>query len=171
MIIKIVLAITIVIAVYTDLKYRKIYNYLTFPAAISGIGLSFFAGGYDGFRSSLIGFGLGLALLLPLFLLGGIGGGDVKFLAAVGALGGFPYVLWSAVYMAIIGGTMAAIGMIAQHRFKQTARDVKNFLSSIFVFFFIPESDIYLPGGQLNVTLPYGVAIGLGAAVAMLVRF
>src|SRR5438132_1059179 len=68
-----------------DLRTRRIPNALTFGAALLGLVFHAVIGGVSGFGSSLGGLATGLAIFFPIFALGGLGGGDVKLLACIGA--------------------------------------------------------------------------------------
>ena len=68
-----------------DLKTRRIPNYLTFGGALGGLGFHLGYHGVPGFLDGLAGLGLGFCLLLVPYLLGGMGAGDVKACAALGA--------------------------------------------------------------------------------------
>ena len=78
------------IALFTDLRDRRIPNWLTVSAAVLGLVWHITQGGLAGLGTSLGGFATGFGLLLLLWLVGGGGGGDVKLMGAVGAwLGAF----------------------------------------------------------------------------------
>jgi prepilin peptidase CpaA len=79
------LAVFLMLAVIEDLARRRISNVLTFSAALLGLGLQFIANGPDGVLNGVGGFAVGLGIFLPFFLLGGMGAGDVKAMAAAGA--------------------------------------------------------------------------------------
>ncbi|QDT12343.1 A24 family peptidase [Planctomycetes bacterium K23_9] len=82
------------IALVTDLKNRRIPNWLTVSSAIAGLAWHAWSGGLAGVGTSLGGFATGFGLLLLLWAIGGGGGGDVKLMGAVGAwLGAFPTLL------------------------------------------------------------------------------
>jgi prepilin peptidase CpaA len=96
-----------IVAAAWDLRTRKIPNVLTFGAALAAVLVHGYLEGWNGLGLSLAGWAAGLALFLPFFALGGLGAGDVKLLAAVGAcLGPLPAV-WVALYTSIAGGVMA----------------------------------------------------------------
>ena len=59
--------------------------------------------------TAIAGAALGLALLLPFYLVRGVGAGDVKLLAAIGALIGPQLLLWVALFGAVIGGVMSLV--------------------------------------------------------------
>src|SRR5919109_2209839 len=95
------------VAVFFDLRERRIPNWLTFGGALVAFILSALLAGPRGFGLSIGGWALGAVLFLPLFLLGGMGAGDVKLLAALGACVGPVGALWIAIYGSIAGGVIA----------------------------------------------------------------
>lgn len=95
----------------------------------------------------------------------------MKLLAAVGAIGGYPFILWTIVYMAVIGGVMATSAMVWRKRLKASVKEAGLFIRSMAVLFIHPEAGVFLPESQVRVSLPYGVAISLGVCMAMLYRF
>src|SRR5687767_15118310 len=74
-----------VIAAAWDLATRRIPNILTFGAALAGLAAHAYSGGWSGVGTSLAGWLVGVAFFFPLFMLRGMGAGDVKLLAAIGA--------------------------------------------------------------------------------------
>jgi len=96
-----------VVCGYTDFKYRKIFNKITFPSILFGFIYGFLSNGFEGLYSSFLGFLLGLGILLIPFILGGMGAGDVKMLAMVGALTGPIFVLKAFAWGAVLGGVFA----------------------------------------------------------------
>ena len=104
-------AVLIEAAVIDGLKL-KVPNWLTFHLVIGGFAYSAWTGGGLGLLASLQGAAVGLALLLPLYAIGGMGAGDVKLLAAVGAWVGWQVTLGAFVTSAVVGGMMA-VAMVA----------------------------------------------------------
>ena len=104
-------AVLIEAAVIDGLKL-KVPNWLTFHLLIVGLAFSAWYGGWAGLSVSLQGAGLGLALMLPLYMIGGMGAGDVKLFAGVGAWVGPVVTFWAFVATVEVGGVMALI-MIA----------------------------------------------------------
>ena len=108
-----ILGLVLAVATWTDLKERVVPNWLTLPAMVLGLGGGLVHQGWAGLGGA--GLGLlagGLIFLLPFFL-GAMGGGDVKLLAAVGALGGPFFVLKVALYACLLGGVLAVGIMLA----------------------------------------------------------
>ena len=95
-----------IIAVVWDLRTRRIPNVLTFGAALVGVVVHGYSGGLPGAGWSVVGWFLGVAFFLPFFALGGMGGGDVKLLAALGAWLGPGPTVWVALFSLIAGGVL-----------------------------------------------------------------
>src|SRR5580765_7526137 len=96
-------------ACVTDFRSRRIPNVLTFGASAAAVVFFGVTNGWAGSLGSLEGWALGCALFLPWFLLGGMGAGDVKLLAALGAWVGPWLAVWIALYAGIAGGVFALI--------------------------------------------------------------
>ncbi|WP_435016313.1 A24 family peptidase [Tundrisphaera sp. TA3] len=80
-----------IVAAATDLRRFKVYNVLTLPMLAAGLVASGWSGGLGGLGSSLLGAMVGLSVLAAFFAMGGVGAGDVKLFAAMGAwLGAWP---------------------------------------------------------------------------------
>lgn len=97
----------LIVAAVIDGIQLKVPNWLTFPFIISGWIYSAVAFGWEGFWFSFLGTCVGLALLLPLYAIGGMGAGDVKLLAGIGAWMHSTHTLWAFVFTAIVGAIMA----------------------------------------------------------------
>jgi prepilin peptidase CpaA len=92
-----------VVAGVTDVWKFKVYNALTLPLLLSGLLYHAVVGGWAGFLGSLVGGLFGFGLLLVFFLRGGMGGGDVKLMAGIGAWLGVP-----ATFTVFLAGSLAA---------------------------------------------------------------
>ena len=95
------------IACVSDIRTRRIPNWLTFGAAIAGLLAHTALEGVSGALTAGGGWLTGLAIFLPFFALGGMGGGDVKLLAALGAWLGAYETLYLALYSGVAGGALA----------------------------------------------------------------
>lgn len=98
-----------VVAVAWDLKTRRIPNFLTFGAALAAFAVNAYLGGLTGAGWSIAGWLVGVTFFLPFFALGGMGAGDVKLLAALGAWLGPLTTVWLALFSLIAGGVMGLI--------------------------------------------------------------
>src|SRR5688572_32468872 len=102
-----------VIAAAWDLKSRRIPNVLTFGSAVLAIALHGYLSGPSGAGWAVAGWLVGAAFFLPIFALGGMGAGDVKLLAALGAWLGPGPVAWVALFSLIAGGALGLIVAVA----------------------------------------------------------
>tara|TARA_B100000315_G_scaffold212114_1_gene209304 strand:- start:689 stop:1108 length:420 start_codon:yes stop_codon:yes gene_type:complete len=95
-------------AVATDLRSRRILNWLTLPALGAGVTIGLVNGGFGGLATSLVGILVGGGLLLGPTLIGAMGAGDLKFQSAMGALLGPWFAAIALAVAAIFGGLLAA---------------------------------------------------------------
>jgi prepilin peptidase CpaA len=109
-----VVTITLVVAAVIDGLQLKVPNWITFPMIVSGwiysTAFSPYAG-WEGLFLSLVGTAVGLAVLLPAYAVGGMGAGDVKLMAGVGAWMWGTVTLYAFAATALVGGVIA-IGMV-----------------------------------------------------------
>jgi prepilin peptidase CpaA len=96
-----------VIAAGCDLKTRRIPNSLTFGAPLIALAVNGYLAGWQAVGLSILGWVVGLVLFFPFYALGGLGAGDVKLLAALGAFVGPVTAIWVALFTSIAGGAMA----------------------------------------------------------------
>jgi prepilin peptidase CpaA len=150
-----------------DLKYRKIPNWATLPGIVLGLGLNVLHGGWAGIKASGLGFLVGFGALLVLFILGWMGGGDVKLMAAVGALKGYPFVV-SALFYSLVVGVVIGVALLIWNR--KTLRTFKNLFFVVFsrVSKLIPKQDIDREQTQ---KIPFGLAIVLGTLWAVIAGY
>jgi prepilin peptidase CpaA len=102
------------VAVFFDVRSRRIPNLLTFGAALAALTYAAVHGGWTGVGTSAAGWFAGAALFFPFFALGGMGAGDVKLLAAVGAWLGPGDSVWVAMFAAMTGGVLGLAVALAR---------------------------------------------------------
>ena len=100
-------SLILVVAAWIDGRKLKVPNWLTFPLILSGWAVSGYFFGWSGLYSSLLGTAVGLGLLLPAYAIGGMGAGDVKLLAGVGAWLGMAHTFWAFVVTVVVGAVLA----------------------------------------------------------------
>ncbi|MDI6869855.1 MAG: A24 family peptidase [Bacillota bacterium] len=169
-----VLAVILMGAVVSDVRSRRIPNLLTFPGLALGLLLWTAEAGWDGLLEGLAGAATGAALLFLPFALGGLGAGDVKLMAVVGAFGGVTLVIQAFFTAALAGGLASAFLLWRAGRLGTTLRtilwDCLALVAPAVPFLPLPPR----PAGEqergVATALPYGVAIAFGAAVAWLWR-
>ena len=108
---EVIVIIFLLAAVIYDFIDHRIPNAITLVATATGVLSHLYLGGLQGAGLSLGGFGLGLIFLLPFYLLGGMGAGDVKMMGAIGAFVG-PYATLLAVGVALIFGALGGLGLL-----------------------------------------------------------
>jgi len=157
------LAIALWIA-WGDLRTYRIPNYLTLGAALAGLLFQAIFFGWNGVGSGILGLVLGFFLLFPVYVMGGMGAGDVKALAALGAWLGPGLTLMLFCYMAGAGG-LIALGMLIYKGLLWTyiRRGWSYVLNWIL---FRPSGLPPAPATKLETKgIPYGAAIALGMVV------
>ncbi len=150
-------------AAVSDLRFHRIPNKLTYPAAAAGLLLHLGANGWIGLKDSLLGLALGFGVLFICYMFGGIGGGDVKLAAALNALVGFEVTQLGLLYMGLLGGAMALSIMIWKGKLFGSLKRMGRFFLSVFVPFLETE----MPKAEDSDVFPLGVAISCGFAWAM----
>jgi len=163
MLIDIILIIILIICVITDIRSRKIYNKVIYPALFATFIYYAISGGWAAFSHSLIGFLIGFGLLLIPYFMGGMGAGDVKLLGLIGAIKGGAFVFQAFLYTAIIGGIMALAIILFG----------KGMGKSLMYHFIHVRNGVpggAIPQSSLTAAYPYGVAIALGTFVGLLLQ-
>lgn len=163
-----VLIVFLLTCAYTDLSKRLIYNRVLLPAIVFGFLYAWLTNGIGGVGQSLAGMILGFLLLLLPFYFGGLGAGDVKMLAVIGALQG-PHFTWRAFLLsALVGGGWAVVYLARQGRFLFT-------LNTLLINAYLLLRGLPVTGPSFNLnqtgpeeTLPYGAVLALGTLLTYL---
>lgn len=160
---QIVLTVLVLTAGVYDIVYRRIPNWLAASGLALGVSLNTFLFEWAGLKASLLGIGFAFLIYFPLYLLRGMGAGDVKLMMAVGALAG--PASWFAIFIltGILGGVIAIVLLLFRGRLRQTLWNV-GFLLHRLMQFKAPYADhpeLDVRSGQ-GVRLPHGAVIALG---------
>jgi len=161
-----VLMVSLAVASVCDLLNRRIPNWLTLPGTLAGLGLNWCLGGPEGLFTGFLGLMTGFFLLFSFYLLGGMGGGDVKLLALVGSFIGPRLAFYAFIWMALSGGALALGLLIYKRAFSETARNLKSLLLGWILRTGQTADGIHLQNPSL-IKLPYGIAIAVGTALAV----
>jgi prepilin peptidase CpaA len=153
----------LLICLITDFKDRKIYNAVLFPALLFGLVYNLISGGWFGLGQSLLGFLVGTLILIIPFAFGGIGAGDVKLLAVVGALKGHIFILYTAIGMGLAGGVIALSILIYQ---RQLLDLLTRFLRGVYLLLSTRCKVVAFELDHEKIMFPYGLAIVAGAVSA-----
>jgi prepilin peptidase CpaA len=155
----------------TDLKSGRIPNLLTLGAAAGAFGFFLVRDGWPGLGWSIGGWAVGLAMFLPFFLLGGLGGGDVKLLAALGAWVGPASAVWLALYAAIAGGPLAIVVALSRGYAKQAFANLWGLLGYWRLAGVRPHPGLTLEAAAAHrPRLPYAVPIAAGLVLTLWLR-
>jgi prepilin peptidase CpaA len=157
------IAIGMTVATVVDVRTRRIPNELT--ATLAGIGVGLAASGVSGVSlwGSLLGFVVGLALMMPGHVLGANGAGDVKLMAASGAIVGPGLVFRAFLFTAIAGGLLAIVVAIKRRRLTATLAGTGRLVAGS------AETRELLRAAPATSRFAYGPAIAAGTIVAALV--
>jgi len=153
------------IAALTDLLWGKIYNIFIAAMILSGMGVIYWLGGVPQVIQGFLGFGLALLLYGWMFAKDIMGGGDVKFLMALGIWGGPRYIFEVALLAVLIGGVFAVLMLLFKGR-------LRSFVQRIYysaVTLVAKELKFEVPHLDRKMTLPFGVPLALAAVLTAFV--
>lgn len=161
-----VVTITLIVAAIIDGMKLKVPNWITFPMIASGwIYCAAFSpyAGWEGLGLSLFGTAVGLAVLMPAYAVGGMGAGDVKLMAGIGAWVGPTVTLYAFAVSAIVGGVIAVIMVLSQGAWHKHKNQFWSILSE-FATVKNPEvlAGIAAERKPRMFLLPYGIPIAIG---------
>ena len=127
------LTVAVVAGVY-DWRYRRIPNWLTLAGLIAGFSFHCYLGGVAGLLIAAKGFGLAALIYFALYLLRGMGAGDVKLMAALGSIAG--PMSWFLLFLAtsILGAIVAVCMTLAYGRFHSTLMNVGQIVKELALF-------------------------------------
>ncbi len=164
----------LVAAAITDLSRGKIYNALVYPVIVLAILLHTLLGGIRGephgpgspgdigLIGSLGGFAVGFLPLMLLAFSGGINGGDVKLVGAVGALMGWEFVLQTLLYSFLTAALLAVVLILYKRVFWRTLKRMGLFALQV-----VSMHKPIDPASADSPKVPFGLAICVGAVAAI----
>jgi prepilin peptidase CpaA len=168
----VLLAVLLVAAIY-DVRFRRIPNWVTVPGVVLGLALNAFL--YDplgglfslaGLLVSLRGLGLAFVVYLVLYIVRAMGAGDVKLMAAVGALVGWQD--WFAIFFitAILGGVMGAILIVSRGRIAKTLSNISFIFGEM-----LHGRPAHIKREELDARSPKAFGLAHGAVIAVAAVF
>lgn len=157
------LPVPLVFACYSEIRFRRIPNWLTLAMMVFGLGAGLLEGDWAGLLDAFIGLAVGGGVFLPFCLMGALGGGDLKLMAGVGAMVGWPLVLPALAHTCLAGGVLAIVVMVWSGRVWSTLANAGR----------IAFGGRARRGKGLRrvPTVPYGLAIAAGSLFAVFWRF
>lgn len=159
------LGILLLTGAVSDSRFHRIPNWLTLSAAVLAILYHTGMKGLEGFIFSIEGVGVGIAVLIIPYLIGGVGAGDAKLMGAVGGLLGPEGAFMAFLFTSIIGGIYALVLLAFNGTLKETAKRYGAILKTLIFtqkFIYVSPSE-----KEKRPKLCYGIAIALGTTLSV----
>jgi len=154
--------IILCIALYFDLRYKRIPNKLCLLALLLGIIINSYFDSWSGFIQSIFGAGLALLLLIPVYKFKMLGAGDVKLMIGIGALSGSLVLVWSIAYGIIFGAFTSILIATKTVGWRGLKTMASRYIDCIYLgTYFKPEE-----GDAGGVKVPYAPALMFGWMLA-----
>jgi prepilin peptidase CpaA len=157
------LSAVLVVAALIDGWKLKVPNWITLPMIVAGWVYSTAVFGWTGLAWSLAGTVVGLGLLLPAYAIGGMGAGDVKLLAGVGAWVWATTTLYAFCVSAIVGGLIAVGMVLCRRNWRHHLAQFHGILSEILV---VRDPQLLAASAAERkssmLLLPYGIPLAIG---------
>jgi len=157
------------VACAIDVRTRRIPNALTFASAGAALLFHVTTGGSVGLLTAAGGWTVGVAIFFVPFALGGLGGGDIKLLGALGAWLGPTDAVWLALYTAVVGGVLALFVALAHGYLRQALSNIWLLLAHWRVAGVRPLGEVSLAGSS-GPRLAYAVPVFLGTLITIWLR-
>ena len=161
--------IVVVVAAAWDLKTRTIPNALTYGALILGLATALVAGS---FGSSLLGVAVAGGSGLVLYALRAMGGGDVKLLAAIGSLLGYPLTMDLLFFSVLFGGAWAIFALCWQGAMLRTLKELWLLVRSLIypkIPLFVPAQGVHIAGGAVIAAATLWITVSMAVGASALV--
>lgn len=159
---KFLLLVLVLIAAIYDLRFRRIPNWLNLSGVVLGLGINTLLFARDGLVGAVLGMTCSLIVYVPLYLIRGMGAGDVKLMAAVGAIAG-PW-NWFGIFVAtaLLGGVVSIVFVALKRRLYQTSFNAA-FIVGELCHLRLPSKS----NSQLDVRDPHAVGMPHGTLIAV----
>lgn len=168
-ILKVALVCLVLVAAIYDLKFRRIPNWLSLSGMVLGVGCNTLVRGGSGLREAGLGLLCALVVYVPLYLVRGMGAGDVKLMAAIGTMAGPKN--WFEIFLAtaLIGGVVSLAVIARKQRVRRTFGNVATILGELSQFRTPAQRDPRLDYRHREaLRLPHGASIAAGAILFVL---
>lgn len=164
----------VLIATATDLRSRRIPNWLVFPFLLAGFVVSGWLHGWHGIAQSAEGMALAFFVFGFFFWVGGIGAGDVKLCAAIGAWVGPWQMTMALILISLAGGVMALSWSIAGGFAGELLHETGSLVLGGRRRIATPAADSSSPAEETPTPkkrkMPYAPAIAIGTILSFFAR-
>ncbi|HEX4750899.1 MAG TPA: A24 family peptidase [Bryobacteraceae bacterium] len=170
-VLKCVLVALVGFAAAYDFRFRRIPNWLNLSGIVLGAGANTLLFARHGLEAALMGFGLALALYLPLYMLRAMGAGDAKLMSAVGSVVGPQNWVVIFLFTAIAGGILAVAVALSKKDLKRTFLNVAVLMNEL-THFRAPavRHESLDVKSQRSMRLPHGVSIAAGSVAFLILN-
>lgn len=158
------------LAVFFDIKERRIPNRLVVAGFLACVGVRLLSGGFGEILDILGATLLGIALFFPFFVPGLVGAGDVKLFGVVGAAVGLDALFPIFLFTLVAGGAMGVLAVVLSRTGERFLANLRLILISL--TYRVRGSEIALSdvATQSAVRIPYAVAIAAGVGLWLMFR-
>lgn len=153
-------------AAVMDVRTRRIPNWFTLSTLAGALVLQVISGGLHALALSFAASLIAGSLFLVLFMAGGMGGGDVKLIAAIAAGVGLSQTGALLAFTAICGGVLAIFVMVRHGRVVESVRNVGRVMAHHCEYGLQPHPDLNVRNTR-TLRLPYAVAITAGTLLTI----
>jgi prepilin peptidase CpaA len=155
------IGLLVVLALICDIRTYKIKNQIVFPFVILGIITNAVSGGLNGIGFSLVGLFTPILVLILLFMLRMLGAGDVKLFAAIGAIMGAEFALYTIAYSFLAGGVIALFVLIFNKNGSKRLLYLLNYIRNcVLTFSLLPYGDFNKNNKGTHFRFAYAIACG-----------
>jgi prepilin peptidase CpaA len=154
------------LAAFTDVRSGRIPNRLTYGALLAGLVVRTYLGGWGGLIEGLLAALICGGIFLLLFIVGGMGAGDVKLMAAIGCWAGIHQGLITLLATAIAGGVLAVGYMVFYRRSSETLHNMGSLLRFHLTSGLRSHPEINVKSAGA-IKIPYAVAMAIGTVYSM----
>jgi prepilin peptidase CpaA len=161
------LAVVLIVCAMTDARQGKILNIITFPAMLFGLVLNYMFGGRAAFLWSLLGWAVGMGIQWVPFMLGLAKAGDVKLLAAVGALKGWAFCVFGFLYGAVAFAILILPWLARRGELGAVGTNIKNYFQLAALTQAAPDAPAPAVTKRF---VPWGVGLAIGFFIALLLE-
>ena len=156
--------VLVALAARADVRTRRIPNHLTFPALVIALACHAAIGGRDGLAASATGMAIAGGILLPGWLMGWMGAGDVKLMAAAGAWLAMPGAVVAVLASLVAGGSASTVVAVRHGVLRQAVQG-----AAVLAAWGLSRGRTGAPVST-GVRFPFALAVAAGVTLALIVR-